>query len=36
MGTMTFGGKEQFASIGSTGLDEARRRSTCAWRPGST
>src|SRR5215203_4091861 len=26
MGTMTFGGKDRFASVGSTGLEEARRQ----------
>ena len=26
MGTMTFGGKGDFASVGSTGVEEARRQ----------
>ena len=35
MGTMTFGGTGGFASVGSS-LEEARGRSTGAWRRGST
>ena len=36
MGTMTFGGKDPFTKVGTTGLAEAAGRSTCASMPAST
>ena len=35
MGTMTMGGKGNFAKVGNVGLDEARRHIVFAWMPAS-